>query len=59
MFYKFIFIFTGKDHEFLVQFLPLFTRYQNLLQEEKSPDPEAVKETLKIPSTLESFNLSP
>lgn len=49
MLYKFILIFTGRHHEFLVQSLPLLTRYQVLSQEENSTDPEVLKESLQDP----------
>lgn len=55
MLYKFIFIFTDRDHEFLVQYLHLLTRYQVLLQEENSTDPEVVKESLQDPQHSEVF----
>lgn len=55
MLYKLIFIFIGRDHEFLVQCLPLLTRYQVLLQEKNSTDPEVLKESLQDPQHSEVF----
>lgn len=53
MLYKFIFLFTDRDHEFLIQCLHLLTRYQVLLQEENSTDPEVLKESLQDPQHSE------
>lgn len=42
-----------RDHEFLIQCLHLLTRYQVLLQEENSTDPEVLKESLQDPQHSE------
>lgn len=55
MLYKLIFILTGRDHEFLIHFLPLLTRYQVLLQEENPTDPEVLKESLEDPQHSKVF----
>lgn len=56
MFYKFIFIFMDRDHEFLIQCLHLLTRHQVLLQEENSTDPEVLKESLQDPQHSEQLS---
>lgn len=51
MLYELIFI--GRGHEFLVQSLPLLTKYKALLQEKNSTDPEVLKQSLQGPQHSE------